>query len=309
MRKEITKLNLSNPIPNWVTIIEAVKIVNQLSNAQITDSDIYRHAIYGDILLSLYFQSPVFLREIVKTKDKIKMKTLSPSLMYRLCYLDTDCFINQINLGVHTKGNFILSPDCVIDTPLAGYEHVRIQRLLAKALKLPNPLRGKCNNNFGISLIISGHIFQAFEKITWQDRIHRQIIKLPLNMANLIFEEMAKIKIDHIYERNFFPLYSLPNDACFVIRRAELEKLIIQYTSAPVSTRNSSALARLFWLACWHNESIRSLIGHPYKLLPIFEQWARDDGITDNLSAETLKAALERGSPIRTPIASKPQNP
>lgn len=298
MRKDIIKLNLSNPIPNWVTIKEAVKIVNKLSSAQITDSDIYRRAIYGKILLSLYFQSPVFLREIVKAKDKIKMKILSPSLIYRLCYLDTDCFINQMNLTVHTEGSFILSPDSVIDTPLAGCEHVSVQSLLAKTLKLPSPHRGKHNNNFGISLIISGHIFQAFEKITWQDRIYRQIIKLPLNMTKLIFEEMAKIKIDYIYERNFFPLYSLPNDACFVIRRAELEKLIMQYTSVPVSTRNSSALARLFWLACWRNESIRPLIGRPYKLQPIFEQWAREEGITDNFSAETIKAALERGSPF-----------
>ncbi|EBY1743347.1 hypothetical protein P7V88_003425 [Salmonella enterica] len=298
MRKDIIKLNLRNPIPNWLTIKEAVKIVNKLASTQITDSDIYRHAIYGNILLSLYFQSPVFLREIVRTGDKIKMKILSPSLIYRLCYLDTDCFINQINLTVHTEGSFILSPNSVIDTPLAGYEHVRVQSLLAKALKLPSPLRGKYNNNFGISLIISGHIFQVFEKITWKDRIHRQIIKLPLNMAKLIFEEMTKIKLDYIYERNFFPLYSLPNDACFVIRRAELEKLIMLYTSAPVSTRTSSALARLFWLACWRNESIRALIGRPYKLQPIFEQWAREEGITDSFSAETIKAALERGSPF-----------
>ncbi|ECI0380455.1 hypothetical protein ALX35_22005 [Salmonella enterica subsp. enterica] len=134
-------------------------------------------------------------------------------------------------------------------------------------------------------------------------------MNLPKSLAHEVRKTLSGLSPQLLYAQEYFPLYDLPPDACFVIRRTELEKLLKLYISAPVSTRISSALARFFWLACWHNESIRSLISHPYKLLPIFEQWARDDGITDNLSAETLKAALERGSPIRTPIASKPQNP
>ena len=65
----------------------------------------------------------------------------------------------------------------------------------------------------------------------------------------------------------------------------------------PTSTRISSPLSRLFWLSCKHNEVISPLLGKPYKLLSIFEQWASDEGITDRLSGDTLKTALVRGSP------------
>ncbi|HAT1684676.1 TPA: hypothetical protein I8Y21_005478 [Klebsiella oxytoca] len=298
MSKNIIKLNHSNHIQDWLTIKEAVNIVNKSTNAQITDADIYRHALCGDIFLSLYFQSPVFLSKIIKIKNKIKMKYLPGTLLYRLCYLNSNCFINNMNLTAYTDGHFIQSSDSILDTSLAGHEYVSVQYLLAKTLKIPPPLRGKQSHNFGISLLMSGNIFQAFERTTWRERIHRQVISLPLTFAKRFHEETFLTNVDNIDEKNFFPLYDLPADACFVIRRTELEKLFIQYAPVPTSTRTSSALARFFWLACRHNESIRSLIAHPYKLLPIFEQWARDEGITDNLSADTLKAALERGSPF-----------
>ncbi|GKV79120.1 hypothetical protein PEC106568_42930 [Pectobacterium carotovorum subsp. carotovorum] len=68
-------------------------------------------------------------------------------------------------------------------------------------------------------------------------------------------------------------------------------------TSQPSSTRISTPLSRLFWLACKNNEAISPLIRQPYKLLSIFEQWASDEGMTDRFSGDTLKTALERGSP------------
>lgn len=145
--------------------------------------------------------------------------------------------------------------------------------------------------------------------MTWQQRISQQLMKLPEPLSQEIRQILSGISPRHLYAQEYFPLYDLPPDACFVIRRTELEKLLKQYTSATVSTRTSSALARLFWLACWRNESIRALIGHPYKLQPIFEQWAREEGITDSFSAETIKAALERGSPFTNAHHSKSQNP
>ncbi|MBI6350322.1 hypothetical protein JEP32_15465 [Proteus mirabilis] len=69
----------------------------------------------------------------------------------------------------------------------------------------------------------------------------------------------------------------------------------------PTSTRISSPLSRLFWLSCKHNEVTSPLLGKPYKLLSIFEQWASTEGITDKFSGDTLKTALERGSPTSVP--------
>ncbi|HBQ8049482.1 hypothetical protein M2940_25730, partial [Klebsiella pneumoniae] len=104
-----------------------------------------------------------------------------------------------------------------------------------------------------------------------------------------------------------FPLYTLPPDACFVIRHTEVERLINLYKkreSHPISpSRMTTPLSRLFWLACKHNDTISPLLNHPYKLLSIFEQWASDDGIGEKLDAETLKNALKRGSPSSTSLS------
>ncbi|EFC1967425.1 hypothetical protein FBQ04_21405, partial [Escherichia coli] len=80
--------------------------------------------------------------------------------------------------------------------------------------------------------------------------------------------------------------------------------LLKNSTSTPSTNRLSTPLSRFFWLACKHNEAISPLIRKPYKLLSIFEQWASDDGITDRLSGDTLKNALERGSPSSTSLSN-----
>ncbi|MCV5934658.1 hypothetical protein OFO87_31555, partial [Escherichia coli] len=68
-------------------------------------------------------------------------------------------------------------------------------------------------------------------------------------------------------KRGCFPIHDLPLDACFVIRRSELEKLInfIFKDKAPpaTSTRISTPLSRMFWLACKNNEAIGPLIMQP----------------------------------------------
>ncbi|MCD9673239.1 hypothetical protein LVR68_27540, partial [Klebsiella variicola subsp. variicola] len=59
----MSKDNFSSPtpgmVPEWITIREATEIAHDLATKRVTDSDIYRHALYGNITLSIYFQSPV----------------------------------------------------------------------------------------------------------------------------------------------------------------------------------------------------------------------------------------------------------
>ncbi|EKB5404615.1 hypothetical protein OOP60_005094 [Salmonella enterica] len=299
MPKLITAPISLTRITDWITIHEAATLITQLINDSFTESDIYRYALSGKIRLSIYFQSPVYLRKTTQTtKNKIKLRNSDTSLSHRLCYLDSTCFVNKMNFITSTEGKYILSTYNIIDTPLSGYEFVVLQRLLARSLGIPTPRKRKYCLNYGISVLIDGKIFQIFEKMTWQERIKQQLSKFPQYLSQDIQEKISKSNINNLFLQEYFPLYDLPTDACFVIRRTELEKLLTLYTPAPVSTRTSSALALFFWLACRRNESIRSLIGQPYKLLTIFEQWAKEEGITDHLSGDTLKAALERGCPF-----------
>ncbi|EOY9168129.1 TPA: hypothetical protein RMS72_004479 [Raoultella ornithinolytica] len=301
------ELNIKNPTPHWVTIREAVKIANNLTNGKITDGNIYRHALHGNISLSIYFQSPIILRKINKLDDKIKLRPVDASLISRLCFLEKNCFLNGRSLIISTVGKYISPIQPVIDIPLLGYHYILIQRLLARSLKIPLPVTGLAKFNYGITVNLHGEFFQIFDKSTWQQRIKQQIMQLPENIASEIDNLIYSQNIRRYQDKEYFPVYDLPQDACFVLRYTELEKLInIPTKNKPLlstSTRISTPLSRLFWLACKHNEAISPLIRQPYKLLSIFEQWASDDGISDRLSGDTLKNALERGSPSSTSLS------
>ncbi|MEI7145774.1 hypothetical protein WCT84_19510 [Pectobacterium brasiliense] len=291
----------NNIKPNWFTIKEAVKLFNQSMNDKITESDIYRGALCGNISLSIYFQSSIRLLRVKTHNDKIKIKPTDPSLINRVCFLDSTCFIRGRNLIASTEGEFIFATTCVLETPLLGHEYKLIQQLLAKSLNISMPKNKSEYTNYGISVTISGVIYQLFERTTWIERLEQQTIRLPKSIAQKINEAAPSIHLTKYCNKEHFPIHNLPQDACFVILQTELERIInirLKNDTIPLSsTRITTPLSRFLWLSCKNNESISPLIKQPYKLLSIFEQWASVEGITDRLSGDTLKTALERGSP------------
>lgn len=298
MRKQAFLSNDRSSVADWMTIQEAIKTTDQVTKKNVTASDIYRHALCGDIRLSIYFQSPVILRKIRISHNKITLRPIASTFIDQLCFLDKNSLISSKNLIFSTEGKYIYPAKRIIDTDLAGYEHTLIKRLLAHSLNIQLPAVDKNEFNYGISVTLDGEIFQAFERVTIHERICQQIKRLPEKIFSGEYQNALQkfMALDRC--KKFFPIHELPQDACFVIRHAELKKLIDHpATSSSSSTRISTPLSRLFWLACKHNETISHLIRQPYKLLSIFEQWASNDGITDHLSGDTLKNALERGSP------------
>ncbi|XBS69150.1 hypothetical protein ABK905_22185 [Acerihabitans sp. KWT182] len=302
MSKNNIILSQNNRMQSWLTIREAVNVAQELTSTKIKDSDIFRNALCGNTCLSLYFQSPIILQKVQTSRNKVKLRAAENSFTHRLCQLDSNCFLNGRNLIVSTEGEYIYPTQMIIDTTLIGHEYVVLQRLLARSLGIPLPVTGANDINYGISVTISGRVFQVFENVTLQERIKRQIMRLPKNIAPGIYEHISSQGMRKFCSKKHFPLHILPHDACFVIRQTELEKLINMPVKSKIppssSSRISTPLSRLFWLACKHNEAISPLIRQPYKLLSIFEQWASTDGITDHLSGDTLKTALKRGSPI-----------
>lgn len=302
MSKNYVHLNSQKRELDWLTIREAVKVVNRMKGLKIKDSDIYRHALYGRISLSIYFQSPVLIRKIRSSVNKIKLRPVGGSVLYRLCMLERNVFLNGAGLILSTEGEYIFPNQLVMKAGMLGYEFVLIQRLLAQSLNMPLPVTGANENNYGITVTLSGQSYQIFEKKTWRERVNQQIMRLPEHIITDIYEDESAHRFIDCSGKGYFPVYDLPEDACFVIRQEELDKLLgmsAERFTHSSSTRLSTPLSRLFWLACKHNDSISPLLRHPYKLFPIFEQWASVEGITDHLSADTLKRALERGSPTQ----------
>lgn len=295
-------VNNNEKMPNWVTINEAVDIINSCTVLNFKISDIYRHALYGNIIFSIYFQSPVKFRKVSLINGRIKLKRCKDDLIFRLCCLNKVCFLNdEINI-VETEGDFIPPFHYIVDTPLIGHEHAALQMLLANSLDIPPPIIGQYNLYAGVLVIHNEIIYQAYEICTWKMRLENQIQKLPVNKSLEIHREIATYYNIENNKQDYFPINYFPDDACFVIKKSELDRFITTF-SAPISspptlqTRISTPVSRLLWLACKNNENINSLIEQPYKLLSVFEQWAAVEGITDQLSGETLKAALVRGSP------------
>ncbi len=300
--KKCTTPSRSTPlIQDWITIREAVNIAKKITHYRITESVFYRCALHRKLCLSIYFQSPIILKKLKLFEKKLKLRRVENSYTHKFCMLDRDCFLRGRNLIVSTEEESLSPMLRVIDTPLIGYEYVLVQRLLARSLGIPLPITGAIDINYGISVRLSGELFQVFEKSTWNDRIKQQLLRLPENIRPYIHNKISSQSINNHCCYKYFPIHDLPGDACFVIRYTEFEKLINMLVKGkanhPSTSRISTPLSRLFWLACKHNEAISPLIGQPYKLLSIFEQWASDDGITDHLSGDTLKTALERGLP------------
>ncbi|WP_371813149.1 hypothetical protein [Kosakonia sp. MUSA4] len=207
--------------------------------------------------------------------------------------------MNGQNYVVSTEGDFIHPEKQVVDTRLLGHEYVLIQNLLAISLGIPLPITGFYNINHGISVSLDGDLYQVFEKITWPQRIKNQLDLLGGKQRCNEVEVVKSLAYDKNPKSDYFPIYNLPKDACFVILINEVDKIIKIHSSSvqSSSSRISTPVSRLLWLACKNNNSISPLLKQPYKLLSIFEQWALAEGITDRLSGDTLKNALERGSP------------
>ena len=294
--------NLKLMAKNWLTIHEAVQVINETFDTSITESTIYRCALYGQINLSIYFQSPVILRKIAKNGEKVKISILDNSELKRLCFLDKQCFINNRNLIISTEGDYFSSRRNIFDTNLFGFEYIIIQRYLADSLRISPPINNPDAINFGITVTNANDLFLLFNKISWEEQIQSKIKYLSDEATSIIKESSWRNEKREYTAPCYFPMHDLPQDACFVIKCVEIERLIEKLTSDKnpklSPTRISTPLSRLFWLACHHNEVIRPLVKQPYKLLSIFEEWAISDGITDHLSGDTLKTALERGSPL-----------
>ncbi len=162
MSKKYQPLLITHYMSTWVTITEAVEITTKTIKQKITPSDIYRHALSGNILLSVYFQSPVILKKIQTFNGKIKFRQFEGDLLDKLCMLDRDGFIYGQNLRLCTEARYVCPVQQIIDTPLIGYEYVLIQRILARELKFPSPIVGARKTNHGIIVRFSEELFSNF---------------------------------------------------------------------------------------------------------------------------------------------------
>lgn len=222
MKKNILLSNSRGSMAEWYTVKESVGILCHSKNISISESDIYRHALYGNLNLSLYFQSSVILREIQFHNNKVRLSFIRESLLKRLCFLETKKFLQGKNITLKTDGEYFQPNTMILDTNLSGYEYIYIQKLLSNSLGIPRPSQEDADQNFGITVNLSNKLYMLFEKTTWFERMQKQADKLAFKKAEEIKENLIT-RIESIAKKEeYFPLYDLPIDACFVIKKKSL---------------------------------------------------------------------------------------
>ncbi|EBX6375493.1 hypothetical protein DS167_20615 [Salmonella enterica subsp. enterica serovar Newport] len=289
-------------IQAWITPEEAAKVIKNETSHDINVSDIYRHALYGNITLSIYFQSPVKIKKITASGGKIKLKACKNDPTYRLCFLNKENFINREYKLIKTEGPFITPDHYILDTPLMGHELLKLQTALADTLSIPRPITGLYDSHYGVLVKDDINIYQVYEISTWEKRIEQQIQKIQTSY----FSSPIPPQPPSLSEKKgtfCFPVHLFPDDACFVVKHSHLQNFIhdtnfLSMLSPDIpESRLTSPQARFLWLACKNHPEISPLLDKPYKLFSVFEQWADACGMTEKLNPETLKNILKRGAP------------
>ncbi|HFH2546599.1 TPA: hypothetical protein ACGJN3_003652 [Klebsiella aerogenes] len=146
MPKTALRLTVGNKMPTWVTIPEAVEITTAPAK-KITPSDIYRHALCGNITLIIYFQPPVIKEKIQIRNGKSKFRQLEGEFIDKLCLLIAEGLLTGKNLILSTEEKYIHPMQQIIDTTLMGYEYVLLQRMLEQELHFSLPIIGAIPDN------------------------------------------------------------------------------------------------------------------------------------------------------------------
>lgn len=191
------------------------------------------------------------------------------------------------------------------DLPLIGLERLLLHQELAQALGRPNPEESLCCNQIGFVVCDEQlHHYQLCNRKTLRELLLMELKnhdelpeELHLLVGQLYGNGRKELKSRLSLPVSYLP-DSLPADALLVVRRKNLETFLLSHLHE-TRERITLAISRLLWLACKKNPHLDDeLLAHPYKLLNVFECWAREEGLpTPALNGETLKNALQRGAP------------
>ena len=247
----------------WLTLDEAAEVIRQ-HNITLLPADLIRHALHGDLSLSVYFPSPVLLRPL-NPPCRFACRFSKPPFPPSQCNKPGNRKIMANSPPCRRDPTLQLTTSHLWNLPLIGLERLLLHQQLAKTLNRPCPKDTHCCNQIGIVVCDEN---DSYYQLCCRKSLRELLLELLATQNNL--QEELHLLIGQLYGNG-------RND---------------------LKSRITSALSRLLWLACKHNPQLDDeMLEHPYKLLNIFECWAREEGMHLPLSPETLKTALQRGAP------------
>ncbi|MEL4014011.1 hypothetical protein [Dryocola clanedunensis] len=276
----------------WLTLDEVAEVMKQ-RNVSLLPGDLYRHALHGNLTLSVWFQSPVQLRPLGPQCNP----GCQNDDQHKQCTVPLPLSVRRHPCLRHTAWS-------IWDLPLIGLERLFIQRMLAKALGYHKPPLTDCCHESGIVVCsLSGQHYQLCDRKPLREialEVARRHDKLP-DAFHRVLSRLYNSRFASRNARLNIPFWYLPDhfpqDAVLVLRKSQMDILLKRYQSEK-HPRVTTPFAHLFWLACKKNPLLDdNLLAHPYKLTNIFESWAREEGLTVHVNGDTLKRTLERGAP------------
>lgn len=282
----------------WLTLDEVAEVMKQ-HNVNLLPGELYRHALHGNVTLSVWFQSPVLLRPL---DPQCNLSCRIDNQEY--CSQSHRQFSMPASLSIRCNPGLRRTNWSIWDLPLIGLERLHILSILAKSLGYSSPQKVDCCHEAGIMMHDqSGQYYQLCDRKPLREialEVAQRNDKLP-DTFHRVLSRLYTTRFSSREAKFNIPFWYLPEilpqDAILVLRKPQLEILLKRYQSEG-PPRMTTAFAHLFWLACKKNPLLDDeLLAHPYKLTNIFESWAREEGLAFEFNGDTLKRTLERGAP------------
>lgn len=249
-------------LKKWLTINEAARHLSILFEEQVSDADILRLGLDGNLVLSVYFVNHA---NAVKQKIiPIAEAEVIPSYFgdYNICMgvqWDEDNLIIEDGERVSIEGIF--------DLPKVGAAHLCVERHYQRMTGGPEVTLG----------CLGGTLVQEEDGTYWllQDSMSPREIDMP---------DGTKKKFD----RSYFPAGGLPEDSVLVVRTSALQLLVApvnkQTFEKPVSTRERKTLLTIIAALA---KAAKIPVDPPGKAALSIE------GLTAEIGARVSKRAIE----------------
>ena len=128
----------------WLTLDEAAEVIRQ-HNITLLPADLIRHALHGDLLLSVYFPSPVLLRPL-NPPCRFACRFSKPPFPPSQCNKPGNRKVMANSPPFRRDPTLQLTTSHLWNLPLIGLERLLLHQQLAQTLNHPCPNDTHCCN-------------------------------------------------------------------------------------------------------------------------------------------------------------------
>ncbi|WP_454889336.1 hypothetical protein [Serratia quinivorans] len=263
----------------WLSLEESAFYLERMIGEKVAVTDVLRFALDGHLTLSVNLQSPKMAKNVKTCKIEMQVAAQYKEVyIYNNwnVYIDEVFSPNRLIDFAMPITNELTKLSGVLDTPLFGIERIHAEEQYCSCLGLPKPSR---KQEVIRGMIVSCGSLGTFQIQEFID-VDRELTHLHAVSTNAddaeqsackqiisLFESIKSINVGdaNAYQR-YIPISIFPDDVYFVVRTANLEKLVKVLNSTTVTnkpkqskkTENSQAKFIKSLLTLMYDEEVAS---------------------------------------------------